>query len=60
MLKTEIAALREPPPPRPPADLSPPSDKRDDAAKMREDIERAWGRLVDMIVIFQKDVMRKG
>jgi cell division protein FtsB len=66
-LKTEIAALREPPPLRPPADLSSPDDRRDDAAKMREDMERAraaienaWRRLVDMIVNFQKDMMRKG
>jgi cell division protein FtsB len=64
-LKAEVAALREPPP-RPPADLAPPSG-RDDAAKLREDMERArvalegaWRRLVDMIVNFQKDMMRKG
>ena len=66
-LRTEVAALREPPPPRPPADLTPPSDKNAEAAKLREDIERArvavehaWRRLVDMIVNFQKDMMRKG
>ena len=67
-LKTEVAALREPPPPpRPPADLTPPSDKSPEAAELREDIERAgeavenaWRRLVDMIVNFQKDMMRKG
>jgi len=60
-LKTEIAGLR------PPADLSLPAEKRDDAAKLREDMERArvalenaWRRLVDMIVTFQKDMMRKG
>jgi hypothetical protein len=60
-LKTEVAALR------PPADLSSPADKRDDSAKLREDMERArvaleiaWRRLVDMIVSFQKDMMRKG
>ena len=65
-LKAEAAALRAPPPPRPPADLAPPSG-RDDAAKLREDMERArvalegaWRRLVDMIVNFQKDMMRKG
>src|SRR5471030_1136992 len=41
-LKTEISALRESPPaPRPPADLSSPADKRDDAARLREDMERA-------------------
>jgi cell division protein FtsB len=60
-LKTEIAGLR------PPADLSSPAEKRDDAARLREDMERArvalenaWRRLVDMIVTFQKDMMRKG
>lgn len=70
-LKQDLAALREPPPPRPPTDLSPPPppppDKRDDAAQLREGLERArvafenaWRRLVDMLVNFQKDVMRKG
>jgi hypothetical protein len=66
-LKQQLAALREPPPPRPPADLSPPTEKRDDAAKLREDMERArlaienaWRRLVDMLVNFQRDMMRKG
>jgi hypothetical protein len=66
-LKAEVAALREPPPPpRPPADLAPPSG-RDDAAELREDMARArvalegaWRRLVDMIVNLQKDMMRKG
>jgi hypothetical protein len=68
-LKSEIAALREPPPPpRPPAELTPPTtDKSEDATKLREDLERAraafeqaWRRLVEMIVNFQKDMMRKG
>jgi cell division protein FtsB len=66
-LKQEIAALREPPPPRPPADLTPTVPKSDEAVKLREDIERAraaiesaWRRLVDMIMNFQKDMMRKG
>jgi len=66
-LKRELANLREPPPPRPPADLAPPAEKPDDAAKLREDLERArvafenaWQRLLDMLVNFQKDVMRKG
>ena len=67
-LKTQISALRAPPlPPRPPADLTPPSDKSAEATKLREDIERAraavenaWRRLVDMIVNFQKDMMHKG
>jgi cell division protein FtsB len=64
-LKTQISALRAPPP-RPPADLTPPSDKNADAARLREDMERAraaienaWRRLVDMIVNFQKDMMHK-
>jgi hypothetical protein len=65
-LKQEVASLREPPAPRPPADLSPPG-KSDDAARLREDMERArvvlenaWRGLVDMIMTFQKDMMRKG
>ena len=67
-LKQEVATLREPPPPRPPADLTPPTtDKSEDATKLREDLararaafENAWRRLVEMIVNFQKDMMRKG
>jgi hypothetical protein len=70
-LKQQLAAVHEPPPPRPPAELSPPpqppSQKSDDAARLREDMDRArsafenaWRRLVDMIVNFQKDMMRKG
>jgi hypothetical protein len=69
-LKTEIMALREPPPPpRPPAELIPPSAKsgdvqiklptREDMERARAAIEDAWQRLVDMIVTFQKDLMRK-
>lgn len=66
-LKTEIAGLRAPlPPPRPPADLTP-APKSDEAKQLREDIDRArvaienaWRRLVDMIMNFQKDMMRKG
>ena len=64
-LKSDVAALR------PPADLTPRS-KRDEVDKfseseLRQDMERArvalenaWRRLVDMIVTFQKDMMRKG
>jgi cell division protein FtsB len=66
-LKREVASLREPSPPRPPGELSPPAENRDDAAKLREDMERAraalehaWRGLVDMIITFQKDMMRKG
>ena len=65
-LKQEVASLREPPAPRPPADVPPPG-KSDDAARLREDMERArvalenaWRGLVDMIMTFQKDMMRKG
>jgi hypothetical protein len=63
-LKSQVAALKEPPPPRPPADLSPP--RQDDSKQLREDLERArvafehaWKRLVEMLVNFQKDMMRK-
>ena len=67
-LQSEVAVLREPPPPpRPPADLTPRTGKSDDAMQLRKDIERAraavenaWRRLVDMIVNFQQDMMRKG
>ena len=72
-MQGELAALREPPlPPRPPAELAPrPPDvtarESEDARRLREDIERArgaienaWRRLVDMLVNFQKDMMRKG
>lgn len=73
-LKQQLADLRadllEPPPPRPPADLAPPPppppEKRDDAAQLRQDLERArialenaWRSLVDMLVNFQQDMMRK-
>ncbi len=67
-LKTEIAGLRTPPP-RPPAELTPPADKsgeitikllsEEDVARARAALEDAWRRLVDMIVNFQKE-MRKG
>jgi cell division protein FtsB len=70
-LKTEIASLREPPvPPRPPVDLTPRAGKdgditiklpsQEDIARARAALEEAWRRLVDMLVTFQKDVMRKG
>ena len=66
-LKTEIAGLLAPlPPPRPPADLTP-APTSDEAKQLRQDIDRAraaienaWRRLVDMIMNFQKDMMRKG
>jgi hypothetical protein len=69
-LKKEIVALKEPPPPRPPADLAPPADKGADVTiklPTREDMARAsaflqdtWRRFVDMINTVQKDMMRKG
>ena len=67
-LKTEVASLREPPP-RPPADLTPPAKggeakiklpSHEDIERARVAVENAWRRLVDMIVNFQKDMMRKG
>jgi hypothetical protein len=63
-LKTEVAGLRVPP-----ADLSPPAKggevqiklpSQEDIARARVAVENAWRRLVDMIVNFQKDMMRKG
>ena len=69
-LKNEIVALKEPPPPRPPANLAPPADKGGDVTiklPTREDIARAsafiqdtWRHFVDMINTVQKDMMRKG
>ncbi|MGC2824255.1 MAG: hypothetical protein WA322_08485 [Pseudolabrys sp.] len=69
-LKKEIAVLKGPPPPRPPADLTPPRDKGDDVtiklptdeefARARDFIEKTWRHLMEMIVTIQKDMMRKG
>ncbi len=64
-LKQQVANLHEPPPPRPPADLAPPGKDNSvqlhqDLARARTAIENAWQRLVEMIVNFQKDMMRKG
>jgi hypothetical protein len=68
-LKKEVAELKEPPPPRPPADLTPNSDKGPDVtiklpspeemARARDFVESAWRRLVEMLVSMQKDLMRK-
>ncbi len=66
-LKSEVASLREPP--RPSADLTPPAKGGESQIRMptHEEVERArvavenaWRRLVEMIVNFQKDMMRKG
>ena len=69
-LREEIVALQDPPPPRPPADLSSPSGKggdmtiklptHADIARARDFIEETWRRLVEMMVTMQKDMMRKG
>jgi hypothetical protein len=69
-LKNEVANLKEPPPPRPPADLTAPLDKgndisvklptQQDMARAREYLEETWRRLVELIVGLQKDIMRKG
>jgi len=68
-LKKDIVALKEPPPPRPPADLAA-ADKsdertiklptREDMVRARAFIEDTWRRLVEMINTVQKDMMRKG
>lgn len=69
-LKNEIAVLKEPPPPRPSADLTSPADKgsdlsikfptQQDIARARAYLEETWRRLVEMVVAMQKDIMRKG
>ena len=67
-LRQEVAALKEPPPPRPPADLTPPDKSgdvviklptHDDVARARAFIEKTWHRLVEMITAVQKDMMQK-
>jgi hypothetical protein len=69
-LRKEIADLKAPPPPRPPADLTTPADKgsdisvklptQQDVARAKDYLEGAWRRLVEMIIGLQKDIMRKG
>src|SRR5215468_10888715 len=68
-LKKEVAALREPPPPRPPADLSPQSGNgpdiaiklptQEDTIRAREFLDETWRRLVEMFGTVRKDIMRK-
>ena len=68
-LSREIADLKAPPPPRPPADLTGPDDKgsdlsvklptQQDVARAKDYLEGAWRRLVEMIAGLQKDIMRK-
>jgi hypothetical protein len=65
-LKQQVAALRDPEPPRPPADLTPPTTQNGRASELRADLARAkaavqnaWQRVVDMIKGFQKDMMHK-
>jgi len=64
-LKSQLATLRQSLSPRSPADLSP-APKNSEAQPLSEDLERArtaienaWRRLVEMLVNFQKDIMRK-
>ena len=63
-LKAQIATLKEPPP-RPPAPVPNNSEKKmqlltdEDVARARAYMEDTWRRLVDMLMNFQKDVMRK-
>lgn len=74
-LKREVAALREPPPPRPPADLAPrppaPKDGNKDGDltiklptqadidRATAALQRAWDRVVDMIGNLKNDLTRK-
>jgi hypothetical protein len=67
-LTQEIATLRGPsPPPRPPADMTPRSDKGgglplpsdQDIARARAAVAHAWRQLMDMLANVQKDMMRK-
>lgn len=67
-LRREVAALKEPPPPRPPADLTSPDKSgdvviklptQDDVARARAFLEKTWHRLVEMISAVQKDMMQK-
>ena len=67
-VRLEVAALKEPPPPRPRADLTPPGKSDDvviklpsheDIARARNFIEKTWHRLVEMITAVQKDMMQK-
>ena len=67
-LRQEVAALKEPPPARPLAELTPPGKSGDvviklptheDIARARNFIEKTWHRLVDMISTVQKDMMQK-
>jgi hypothetical protein len=67
-VRREVAVLKEPPPPRPPADLTPPGKNDDvviklpsheDLARARNFIEKTWHRLVEMISAVQKDMMQK-
>ncbi len=67
-MKAEIAALRAPPP-RPPAELSPPENNgsakltlptHEDLERARAAVTHAWRSLVDMIVGFKNDMMKKG
>lgn len=69
LLKKQIAGLKEPAPPRPPADLSPSNDRGDmtiklptheDIARAREFVASTWRRLVEMISAIQRDVMQRG
>jgi hypothetical protein len=67
-LRREVAALKDPPPPRPPADLTSPDKGPDatirlptheDVARARAFLEKTWHRLVEMITAVQRDMMQK-
>lgn len=65
-LKRQLSDLQRPlTPPRPPAPIPDTTDKRlpvpsaEDIEHARAYLEDAWRRLVEMLLNFQKDVMRK-
>jgi hypothetical protein len=64
-LKRELAALQPSPRPPAPAPVPDTGDKKaplvsdEDIARARAFVEETWRRLVEMLMNFQKDVMRK-
>ncbi|HZP75369.1 MAG TPA: hypothetical protein VFB45_04435 [Pseudolabrys sp.] len=65
-LKKQVANLKDPPPPRPPATVPPqPGDELNVPGTKNVDrlmafVGTAWHRVVDMVTTWQKDVKHKG
>jgi hypothetical protein len=68
-LRREIAALKEPPPPRPPAELTQPDKSgealvklptQEDIARARDFIEKPWPRLAELLSGVRERMMQKG